>query len=391
MSANNIVENLLELESQVNSEILERKQEIHTAILALIGRKHHVQLGPPGIAKSKLVERINKRISGFGEEGYFRWLMTNYTVPEELYGGPNFQLLKEKGIYKRVTEKKMPRARVVFLDEIFKGNSSILNTNLTIMNERMFFNHDDDPAAPLLSVFAASNEFPASKELDALWDRLHYRHVVRPLQESSSFINVAKYGIPDEAEHVISLNEILAAHAHIKAIKIPDDVFEALNTLKKTFLSEGIEGVTDRRWIESTDIIRSEAFLNGREIADIEDMRPLMHTLWYDDDHRTQIRKLVLELANPLDKKASDIFDRLLMLEDELDRVLKDNADNHKQVAKSAIEIQGKLNKANSNLKELKAQIVSSGRKSEHYDEANNKFVFLAKRVMKEGFNVNPE
>lgn len=380
---------LHKLEKEVNSEILERRHEIHTAILALIGRKHHFQVGPPGIAKSMLVDRIYKRINNFGDEGYFRWLMTNYTVPEELYGGPDFQLLKEQGRYKRVTKRKMPRARVVFLDEIFKGNSSILNTNLTLMNERLFFNDDDNPHVPLLSVFSASNELPASRELDALWDRLHYRHVVKGLQESSSFIQVAKYGVPDEAEPVIDLEEIEAALPFINAVIIPNDIFEALNNLKKTFLANGIEGVTDRRWIESKAIIQAEAFLNGRDEADIEDMRPLMHTLWYDRDHITQIRKMVLELANPIDKRASDEVDMLEKLESEFDEVIRDNADNHKTVAKAAIEIHHKVKKIDKTIRELKEQSKQSGRKSEYLEDLEIKFKALAKRIMTEVFEVN--
>jgi MoxR-like ATPase len=60
---------------------------------------------------------------------------------------------------------------VAFLDEIFKANSAILNSLLTILNERRFDNGKTRQVIPLLAVVAASNELPESEELDALYDR----------------------------------------------------------------------------------------------------------------------------------------------------------------------------------------------------------------------------
>lgn len=61
---------------------------------------------------------------------------------------------------------------MAFLDEIFKANSAILNSLLTILNERRFDNGKSRQVIPLLAVVAASNELPESEELDALYDRL---------------------------------------------------------------------------------------------------------------------------------------------------------------------------------------------------------------------------
>lgn len=377
------------LEDQVTDEILERTQEVHTAILALLSKKHHFQIGPPGTAKSLLVERINKRISGLGEEGYFRWLVTNYTTPEELFGGPDFNLLRETGVYKRITARKLPRAYIAFLDEIFKGNSSILNTNLTIMNERLFFNAGDSPEVPLISMFAASNEMPQGDGLWALWDRLHFRHEIKPMQESSSFIKMVSVPIIPTPEHVLSLEDIYEAQQQVKNVSIPDELYEAMKDLRNDFNNEGID-VTERRWVESTGIIKAEAFLNGREIADIEDMRPLMHVLWSDLDTQRVVKKKVLELANPIDKEASDILDRLIELEVEFKEAIADT-DNQKALAKQAIEIHNKVMKANKTIKQLEEQSSLTGRKSEYLESAQTKFKSLAKRLMRDGFQADPD
>ena len=239
-----------ELQTSLNWEILERYSEIHTSVIAILARKHHFQIGPPGTAKSLLVDRISKRINGLDEDGYFRWLLTNYTTPEELYGGPDFQLLRDRGIYKRVTDRKLPKARFVFLDEIFKGNSAVLNANLTAMNERMFFNHDDDPKIPLISLFAASNELPHGDELWALWDRLHFRHQISPVKETTSFVKLMSSPMEKEPEAILSLEDIEAAHKYVDAVTIGPDIIEAIKQLREDLKEEGVQPSL-RRWFET--------------------------------------------------------------------------------------------------------------------------------------------
>ncbi len=70
-------------------------------------------------------------------------------------------------------------AQVAFIDEIFKANSAILNTLLTILNERLFDNGNVRSKVPLVTLVGASNELPESEELDALYDRFLLRKEVR--------------------------------------------------------------------------------------------------------------------------------------------------------------------------------------------------------------------
>lgn len=48
------------------------------------------------------------------------------------------------------TEGYLPAASVAFIDEVFKANSAILNTLLTILNERLFDNGADRVRVPLI-------------------------------------------------------------------------------------------------------------------------------------------------------------------------------------------------------------------------------------------------
>ena len=49
-----------------------------------------------------------------------------------------------------VPRSYLPEASVAFVDEIFKANSAILNTLLTILNERLFDNGAKRVQVPLL-------------------------------------------------------------------------------------------------------------------------------------------------------------------------------------------------------------------------------------------------
>lgn len=385
-----IAEKINNLGTEVASEIHERSQEIHTALLALVSRKHHFQLGPPGTAKSLLVERIVSRIDGFEEEGYFRWLLTRFTSPEEIFGGPQFDLLRETGEYKRNTARKLPRARVAFLDEIFKANSAILNSLLTAMNERQFYNLDDDPNIPLITVFSASNELAESDELWALWDRLHFRHKVTPMQESSNFVAMLQTPMVDHPDRIITLDELFEAQLEAQQVKIGLDIYEALLGLRHTLHEQGIEP-TDRRWFETKGIIQAQAYLNGRDVADIEDMRPLMHVLWSDEADRKVVTSEVLSLANPIDRDAQDLLDGLGELADELNRIIAEHTDNPKMLSRGCVEVHGKLKKVKKRIETLDGEAIAAERQSEILETTKKRFRTVVARLMVEGFGVDPD
>ena len=73
-----------------------------------------------------LADELCRRIEG---ANYFQWLLTRFTTPEEIFGAVSLKAL-EQDDYRRVTSRKLPEAHIAFLDEIFKANSSILNSIL---------------------------------------------------------------------------------------------------------------------------------------------------------------------------------------------------------------------------------------------------------------------
>lgn len=374
------------LEDALNVDVLERTREVHAAAVALVSRKHFFMIGPPGTAKSFLIRRLVDRIDfGDHEEAYFQWLLTKYTTPEEVFGPPSLVDL-EQGNFRRNTRRKLPRATITFLDEVFKANSSILNALLTIMNERLFFNGDDSESVPVSTIFAASNEMPADEGLHALWDRLHFRFEVKPVQDSGNFIKMLSTVREKNPDPILTWDEIEEAQATAAAVVLPADIFEAMKALRDNLKKEGIEP-TERRFNEALDIIRAEAYLVGRDTAEIDDMRSLRHVMWARLEDQRIVERTVLELANPTDKEAHELLERVEKLETELLNAIQ-NADNPKAVAKQAVEIHAKLHKAKGKMDDLEKRVKDSGRKSDVLDTLNRKFVEVAKVLMKDGFGM---
>lgn len=299
-------EKFLALEKELQAEVLERPDEIHASLLAMISRRHVFMYGTPGIGKSFLVDRLVARIDGLDGDSYFKWLLTKFSVPEELFGGPDFKLMQEKGVYKRITEKKLPRASLAFLDEGFKANSAILNSLLTILNERSFENCDEDSHVPLITAFVASNELPASSELDALADRLHFWHHVKPLAEPANFVRMLGMNLDENPEKILTLEDIHQAHLEAQQVTLSDSIYGVYIDLADRLRTEGID-VTDRRFTQTVDVLKAEAWLNGRDTVEVLDMKPLMHMLWKVPENIDKVRDIVLNLVDPLEKKVLDL------------------------------------------------------------------------------------
>ena len=161
--------------------LVERGLHARLLLLALCCQEHAVMVGAPGTAKSMLAGRLRDACV---ENAFFQSLLTRFTVPEELFGPLSLKAL-EADRHERQPAGYLPASDVVFLDEIFKASSAILNTLLQALNERQFRNGDRMEAIPLRCCVGASNEVPQSPELRALYDRILWRIPVRPVSQES--------------------------------------------------------------------------------------------------------------------------------------------------------------------------------------------------------------
>ena len=281
------LERLRELRDTLVTGLVERDLPIRLALIAALAGEHLLLVGPPGTAKSLVARRLHL---AFTEAEYFERLLTRFTVPEELFGPLSIKALEEDR-YERLTAKYLPTASIAFLDEIFKANSTILNSLLTLLNEREFDNGIRREETPLIAVIGASNELPDSEDLNALYDRFLLRlHVDSVSKEGFPTLvrlrGHAKPTVPDELK--LTSADVVAIQNAAEAIEIPGDVIALLCALREWCSAESIS-VSDRRWRKIVKLLQVSALTNGRETASIWDCWLLQHCLWNTPQDREKI------------------------------------------------------------------------------------------------------
>ncbi|WOV86294.1 AAA family ATPase [Sporosarcina oncorhynchi] len=273
---------LMDIKNAVNAKFYEREKEVEALLIALLARQHILLIGPAGTAKSALAIEFAKIIDG-GK--YFQWLLTRFSTPEEVFGPLSLKDL-EHGIYKRNTETKMPEAHLVFLDEIFKANSAILNSLLTIINERLFYNGGTPTKVPLISVIGASNEYPEEGEgLEALFDRFLFRYEVDYIENENNFLSMLKNEGTISSQLSLKIDELTELQALADNVIVSDEVYTALARIRKDLRDEGIRP-SDRRFKQSIRILQARALINKRGAVKVDDLVILENVLWELTDER---------------------------------------------------------------------------------------------------------
>ena len=162
----NISNELKSIARTLEEYFLGKQEVVRLLIISAVAGEHMVIVGPPGTAKSAMIRMFANLI----QARYFEYLLTRFTEPNELFGPVDISAFRE-GRYQRRIDEMLPTAEIVFLDEVFKSNSAILNSLLMLLNERTFTNGAQRVDVPLISVYGASNEVPNDESLTAIFDR----------------------------------------------------------------------------------------------------------------------------------------------------------------------------------------------------------------------------
>ena len=288
----------------------ERTGIIDATLCAFLGREHAFYLGPAGTGKSALARAIAQ---AFGLS-YFEHLLTKFTTPTEIFGEVDLPSWQSTGVYTRNTTGYAPESKIWFLDEVWKGSSAIVNALLTALNERRFRNGGTLTSLPLLTCIAASNELPEGEGLDPIYDRFLVRCEVGYIVEDDAWTRMVE--APDPVAPSCTL-DLGAEQAACAAVEIPHAVVLAARAIGNA-LRKGGYVVSDRRWKRCMKLVQARAYLDGRTVAEADDLDILEHALWREPKERAAIARIIQEHVAPsgaacvakLDE-AKDLFAKL--------------------------------------------------------------------------------
>lgn len=283
---NTIRDRITAVRTELNHYFVNKREIIDLMSVCTVAQEPMLLVGKPGTAKTDLVIKFCQAL-GLKEGEYFEYMLTKFTEPNEIIGPIDIEKMK-KGSYLRKVEGKMPLAQIVFLDEIFKSNSAILNTLLTIINERKFYQDGKPVAVPLKMIFAATNEIPEFDELNALKDRFVIKVGSFPVGDTQ-FEELLEKGVQNDLHkafnqkpwlNLCSLEDFLKIKFYLDSQMsglrqsndlnpidrdrkefFPQPLFDLFKRILKTLQKEQKIFVSDRKIVKLYKLIRTRAFL----------------------------------------------------------------------------------------------------------------------------------
>jgi len=279
----------------LDERYLDKGELVRMLLVTLVAGEHMLIVGPPGTAKSALVRHLARLV----DARYFEYLLTRFSEPNEIFGPIDIKAFRE-GTYVRRVEAMLPDADIVFLDEIFKSNSAILNSLLSILNERRFFTGSASIQVPLSSLYGATNEIPNDDALGAVFDRFLVRTLSDNL-DSFHFHGLIERGLRGEVETLaqgggegepvveaearplVSLAEIRLLKGRLaRHLQFPEDFLARYKGLVFQIRSEGVT-LSDRRVVKLLKLFAASALIDGRPTVDDGDFFVLRH-VWNSVD-----------------------------------------------------------------------------------------------------------
>jgi MoxR-like ATPase len=320
---------LSELRVTLSDLFVGREFETDAIIVSLVSGEPAILVGPPGTAKTAMVEALAKLTNA----RYFYYLLTRFTEPDELLGPLDVRALRE-GVYARVTSGRLPEAEIAFLDEIFKASSAIRNTLLDIILHRRFLNNGTYVKLPLLTLYTASNEISTDAEDQAFYDRLTIRCFVKyvepTLWEELLVKGVRLVTEPADPSPVITVEQVeeyrKAVNARASEMLADPDIRSKIVAALAELRGKSLE-LSDRRKVKLVLVAAAYSILNAEQKPTLDSVADALEVVAvHSEDDRRKVEEAVMALK----LRTVDVM-KIAAIKEELKRAyegLKANADS---------------------------------------------------------------
>lgn len=379
MTELSLVDRFGALERALGLELVERTEEIHCALLALVAGKTLFLVGEPGIAKSMLARRIHAYILG-GE--FFDLDLDKFTTAEDLFGPRDLGAMRA-GRWERVVEGSILTAHWAMLDEFFEASSAVLKTLLRILNERTYRNGTEIVSSPLTTVICASNVVPTESRLMPLYDRLLIRRQLSHIRDHTEFGRMLGIEPVEHPEPVLRWADVEEAQAAAAKLPVAEATIRAVVDIRRNLAEEHILP-SDRRFHEAIAVVRAAAWLDGDDCARPEHLWCLRDICWHDPAQISTVNRVVDEVLEPI----LSGMDRLMRDIRQIDDQIRPEADETKRKT-LAVELHDKIMRADSELKDLATGTLSP-LQTKKADAARRLRQQVASRIVRELFEEQP-
>lgn len=294
----NKLKRLKNVQRVLKDQFADRDLAVELLVLSTLCQEHLLILGPPGTAKTEIITRFTNLVDARG----FHYLLTRFSEPTELFGPLDLEQF-QKGTFHVQTEGMLPEAQLAFLDEVFHGSSAILNSLLTLVNERVFHNGSVRQRVPLLALVGASNSLPEDPWLRAFADRFVLRLELHPVGEEhleelldlgwqleANRIEAASRAASASELAELSVEDLHGLHSRLLEVDLTHVRPHFANVVRE-IRAEGIE-LSDRRVVKGMKLIAGAAMLREADTAEIQDLWPLNH-VWNRPDEAEVLQGVV--------------------------------------------------------------------------------------------------
>ena len=286
--------------------LYERDRAVALTLLTAVAGESIFLLGPPGVGKSLIARRLKY---AFRDGTSFEYLMSKFSTPDEVFGPISIKKLRDEDKYERITDRYLPGANIVFLDEIWKAGPAIQNALLTILNEKIYRNGEEDLKVNIRGIITASNELPPrTANLAPIWDRFLVRLELGKISEYRNFVkmvvdtrDVYEDNIPEATK--LSEEELDRWSEEIDRVEVPAEVLNTLQLLLYRIEEYNARPnnaghpilIYDRRWKKAVRLLRASAFLHARQRVNLMDVFLLEHCLWQSPEQRETVREMLVD------------------------------------------------------------------------------------------------